>query len=210
MEPERAIRDGGVIAIARGVPRGTLRAAAAVLLEAGVLALEVTLDSPEALDEIAWLRARWDGRMVIGAGTVLTTGQVREAKAAGAQFVVSPNVDAAVIGATVEAGLVSVPGAMTATETLQARAAGATFVKLFPAGVLGPDYLRALRGPLSDVPFVPTGGVGPDNAEAFIRAGAVAVAVGGELFGKGAGPVSAVADRARALVQAVRRGRGAS
>ncbi|MBX5476928.1 MAG: bifunctional 4-hydroxy-2-oxoglutarate aldolase/2-dehydro-3-deoxy-phosphogluconate aldolase [Clostridia bacterium] len=210
MEPERAIRDGGVIAIARGVPRGTLRAAAAVLLEAGVLALEVTLDSPEALDEIAWLRAHWDGRMAIGAGTVLTTGQVREAKAAGAQFVVSPNVDAAVIGATVEAGLVSVPGAMTATETLQARAAGATFVKLFPAGVLGPDYLRALRGPLSDMPFVPTGGVGPDNAEAFIRAGAVAVAVGGELFGKGAGPVSAVADRARALVQAVRRGRGAS
>lgn len=210
MEPERAIRDGGVIAIARGVPRGTLRAAAAVLLEAGVLALEVTLDSPEALDEIAWLRAHWGGRMAIGAGTVLTTGQVREAKAAGAQFVVSPNVDAAVIGATVEAGLVSVPGAMTATETLQARAAGATFVKLFPAGVLGPDYLRALRGPLSDVPFVPTGGVGPDNAEAFIRAGAVAVAVGGELFGKGADPVSAVADRARALVQAVRRGRGAS
>ncbi|MBX6351623.1 MAG: bifunctional 4-hydroxy-2-oxoglutarate aldolase/2-dehydro-3-deoxy-phosphogluconate aldolase [Clostridia bacterium] len=215
-EAERIIRDCGVVAIARSVPRGTLRAAAAAFPALGIRALEVTLESPGALADIAWLRERLGAECAVGAGTVRSLADLAKAREAGAEFVVSPHFDATLVRAAREAGLDALPGAFTPTEALAAWQAGASLVKLFPAGALGPGYLRALREPLPDVPFVPTGGVGPGNAEAFLRAGAVAVAVGGGLFGpredgsplgEGEDDVRLVLRRAEALVAAVRRGR---
>lgn len=215
-EAERIIRECGVIAIARSVPRGALREAAAGLRDAGVRALEVTVQSPGAFEDIAWLRDRLGPEVAVGAGTVLSVEDVRKAREAGADFIVSPHFDADVVAAARRAGMAALPGVLTPSEAHAAWRSGATFVKLFPAGPLGPAYLRALREPFPDVPFVPTGGVGPANAEDFVRAGAVAVAVGGALFGPrddgsplgdGEAAVELILRRARALVLAVRRGR---
>ena len=171
------------------------------LLDAGIRLIEVTLTTRDAFTAIDTLRNFAPDDALVGAGTVLTTIQSRNAVAAGAQFLVTPVLTEAVIGAEVPV----LAGAYTATEAYIAMAAGATAVKLFPASAGGPAYLKALRDPFPTMPLVPVGGVTLDLVPAYLIAGAVAVGLGGPLTGDAVrgGSLEALADRARAFLDAI-------
>jgi 2-dehydro-3-deoxyphosphogluconate aldolase / (4S)-4-hydroxy-2-oxoglutarate aldolase len=169
------------------------------LVEAGVGAIEVTVDSPDALAVIGELSGITG--VTAGAGTVLDIGEAERALEAGASFLITPVVDVAVIGWAAARGVPIMPGAMTPSEVSTAWAAGAAAVKLFPAGALGASYLRAIRAPLPHIPLIPTGGIGAEDVAGYLAAGAVAVALGSELAA-GGDPVEA-GRRARAIVTAI-------
>ena len=189
-----------IIAILRGDFGGREEEMVAVLVEAGITAVEVTLNSPRALDSIARLARRFGSSMAIGAGTVVKTGEVERAAEAGAQFIVSPNRSLPVITATKQHGLASFPGCFTPSEIMEAIEAGANAAKVFPAQCLGPDFIKAMRGPLPEARLVPTGGVTPEAARAYLANGAWAVGVGSELVGRpGPSAISLEALRQRAL-----------
>jgi len=201
-----------VVAIVRGLLPDQSMRVAATLVDAGIRALEVTYRSNQPGDVtenaavIGRLRAEFGDRLAVGAGTVTTLGQLDAAAAAGAQFIVSPNTDAAVIAATRQKGLASLPGAMTPSEAVAAYSAGANFVKLFPAEQLGPDYLKAIRAPLADIPFLVVGGIRADNVRSFLDAGAVGAGVGGKMVSRAladAGEYDQMADAAKAILAAV-------
>ena len=178
-----SIRDGGIIAIVRGVfDEQALGAMADVLCRAGFTALEVTLNSPAAEAHIRRLSDRMGARMIIGAGRVCTAEQARVAVKARAQFLVSPGFDPATVEQARADGVLHLPGVLTPTEVQFAVAHGCRLLKLFPSEVLGPAYLKALRAPFNDVEFVPTGGVSADNIAAWRQAGAAAVAAGSTLL----------------------------
>jgi 2-dehydro-3-deoxyphosphogluconate aldolase/(4S)-4-hydroxy-2-oxoglutarate aldolase len=167
------------------------------LASAGVRVVEVTLDSPAADASIARLRERGD--VTVLAGTVLTPDDVERAVAAGAEVCVGPTSAPEVVARCLDLGVPVIPGALTPTEIDAAWRAGAAMVKLFPAAVFGPRYIRDLAGPLGPVPLLATGGIDAANAGAFLRAGAAAVAAGSSVTAAD-DPVAA----ARALVDAVR------
>ena len=196
---------GRLIAIARRLPAGALPALAAALREGGVQAFEVTLNAPDALDGIAAVAAAEAARgadgLLVGAGTVLTREQAAAAIGAGARFLVMPHTDPDLVAWAAARGVPSFPGAMTPTEILAAWRSGAAAVKVFPAGTLGASFVREVRGPLGEIPLVPTGGITADNAGSFLGAGAVALGVGGWLTG--GGDPAIVRQRAAALVAAV-------
>ncbi|HWD69226.1 MAG TPA: bifunctional 4-hydroxy-2-oxoglutarate aldolase/2-dehydro-3-deoxy-phosphogluconate aldolase [Solirubrobacteraceae bacterium] len=174
---------------------------AVAIARAGIPALELTIDSPGVLDLVRALRAQLPDT-AIGVGTVLDPADVDAAIAAGAQFVVSPNVDREVIAACTAAGIPALPGAATPTEALQAWRAGASLVKLFPASAGGPATLRAIREPLPMIPLVAVGGVDGANARAYLDAGASAVGIGSWLTG--AGSADEAAGRAAQLLAELR------
>jgi len=214
-QPERPGRDaplfgGGVIAILRAPDASRFAAVAEVLIDAGITSLEFTMTTQGALEAIRELAAALPPGVVLGAGTVNDVATTDAVVAAGARYIVSPGVSLEVIARALELGAHALPGAVTATEVIAAWGAGAAAVKLFPAATFGPEYLRHLRGPLPDVVFVPTGGVGPVNAGDYIRAGAAAVGVGGPLLGDAAtgGDLAALADRARRILAVVADARG--
>jgi Entner-Doudoroff aldolase len=178
------IEKGRLIAILRGDFSGIEEEIVAVMLEAGITAVEVTLNSPRAFSSIETLAGRFGAHAAVGAGTVLKPRDVERAADAGARFIVSPNRDVKVIATTKRLGLVSLPGCLTPSEIVEAIDAGADAVKLFPAVCLGVSFVKALRGPLPDVRVVPTGGVDPEAAREYLRAGAWAVGIGSELIGK--------------------------
>lgn len=205
MTAEQHVRGGRLVAIVR-VPELTRASAVAmteVLVEEGVRALEFTLTSAGALDAVEAAVGVAGDRAAVGAGTVLYEDQVRAAAEAGAQFVVSPHVSPAVIVACQARGLLALPGAFTATEVQRAVDSGARMVKLFPAQPAGIPYLQALRGPLDQVAFVPTGGVGINDIGPFLSAGAVAVALGSSLV-QSTGDLDGLRTRARTAVAAAR------
>lgn len=207
---EAAIRETGVIAILRGNFRGRVSAIVDTLREAGIRAIEVTLDSAGALEAIETLTGTWGEGLAIGAGTVLDPGSVAEAERRGASFIVAPNFEAGVVEVTLQRSLLAIPGAFTPSEIVAAWRMGAGMVKVFPAGSLGPSYIRELRGPLAEVPLVPTGGVTPENAEAYVLAGATALGAGSALVGRGDGAepdLEAIRGAALAFLEGVRRGR---
>lgn len=202
-----AIESARVIAILRGDYRERGAELVAALHQGGLTAVEVTLNSPGAFELIAQLAREFGDRMAVGAGTVLKTDEVRKAADAGARFIVSPNRNASVIQTTKRHGLVSVPGCFTPSEILEALDAGADAAKLFPASCLGPGFVRAMRGPVSGVRMVPTGGVTPELAREYRAAGAWAVGVGSELVGPDAlkpDGLERLAERAAAFVAAMR------
>ena len=170
-----------VIAILRGDYGAIVDEIVAAMLDAGLSAVEVTFNSPNVLDSIRRLSSRFGDRMAIGAGTVLKPAEVAHAADAGARFIVSPNLNLAVVERTKTLGLVSLPGCFTPSEIVTAIDAGADAAKLFPASALGVGFVRALRGPLPKVRVVPTGGVTPEIARQYFDAGAWAVGVGSEL-----------------------------
>lgn len=175
------------------------------LAGAGLPAVEVTLSTPGGLEAVAALRAELDGRCAIGVGSVRTPPDVAAARDAGAQFLVTPTTRVEVLAEAERADLPVVCGAFTPTEIDLAWSAGASLVKLFPASLGGPGYLREVRAPLPDVPLVPTGGVTPDSLDAWAAAGAVAVGVGGALVNAdevAAGDWGALRRRARAFLSA--------
>jgi 2-dehydro-3-deoxyphosphogluconate aldolase/(4S)-4-hydroxy-2-oxoglutarate aldolase len=198
------IREGGVVAVARNLSVDTVRAVADGLLRGGVRALEITLNEPEdrALDALRAATRHAEGsELVIGAGTVLTIDAAQRALDAGATFLVSPHTDAGLVEWAADRGLPCFPGAFTPTEILAAWRAGAAAVKLFPASVAGPAFVREFRGPFPHIPLLPTGGVTAETAPDFIRAGAIAVGLGSWLIGDG--DASGIYDRATVVVQAV-------
>jgi 2-dehydro-3-deoxyphosphogluconate aldolase/(4S)-4-hydroxy-2-oxoglutarate aldolase len=153
------------------------------LVERGVRCLEISLTTPGAVGAISSLRERLGSAASVGAGTVIGADALVAVLDAGAQFVVTPVVEPHVIGACARAGVPCYPGALTATEVLTAWRAGASAVKVFPAGSLGPGYVKALRDPLPDIPLVPTGGIALDAIPAYLDAGSLAVGLGGPLIG---------------------------
>lgn len=193
-----------LIAILRGVRPHEILDIAAALESAGIRAIEVPLNSPEPFESIAKLCAEFGERCLCGAGTVLEANEVDAVHQAGARLIVTPNIEPRVIERAVAHGLTVVPGFATATEAFRALQAGASGLKLFPAGTYGPKHLRALRDVLPrSVPLFAVGGVGIANLAAWFEAGAFGVAIGGELYKPGDAP-DLVAARAQALIAAYR------
>lgn len=172
----------------------------------GLKLLEITLTTPGALDAIRALSG--ERGLLVGAGTVLTVQSARDVAAAGARFAMSPVFDPAVIAETHRLGMLAIPGGGSATEILAAHRAGAHLVKVFPSGPLGgPEFLRKIRGPLPDIPLVPTSGPNAANLADYLAAGAVAVGVGSEVFAPGF-TTESVEAAARRLREAMDRARG--
>ena len=202
-EMTRRVLNDGIVAIVRGdFPAHKVLEIGDALLAAPVLVMEVTLNTPGALDLIQMLRARFGINMNVGAGTVRTVEQFDAAAAAGAQFTVAPGLNPAVVARARKTDTLHIPGVYTATEAETAHAAGSRLLKLFPANIGGPAYLKALRAPLDDIQFVPTGGIGPENAAAWAKAGAAALGVGSALVTGPDQPMADLIERARALRQA--------
>ncbi len=173
-----------IVAILRGCTADRVPAIAAALAEAGIRLIEITLNSPGALESIRELATSMGSQLLVGAGTVLTAAEAEAAIDAGARFILSPSLDPDTIRATRQRGAISIPGAFTATEILTAYTSGADIVKVFPASV-GVHYFRDLRGPLPQVPLMPTGGLNLDNIRDFQSAGAVAFGIGSALVPAG-------------------------
>ncbi|MCS7216132.1 MAG: bifunctional 4-hydroxy-2-oxoglutarate aldolase/2-dehydro-3-deoxy-phosphogluconate aldolase [Candidatus Bipolaricaulota bacterium] len=206
---DEEIKRTGAIGIIRIRTAEDLVRIAEALHAGGLLCIEITMNTPGALQAIEQARERLP-TVVLGAGTVLDGVTAREAVLAGAQFLVTPTVRLDVLEVAHRYGIPAIIGAMTPTEILTAWEAGATMVKVFPASVLGPRYLQEVRGPLPQIPLVPTGGITAENAAEFIRAGAVAVCAGSWLIDKQAiaeGRYEVLTERARRLVEAVRKAR---
>lgn len=200
----------GIVAIMRHTDARLAVATAAALEQGGIGVIEVTMNTAGALAMIEDLSRALGGRLLLGAGTVLSPTAAARAIDAGARFIVAPNTDLQVISYCRQRDVPVIPGALTPTEVLGAWEAGAEVVKVFPVGSLGPRYIRDLRGPLPDIPLLPTGGVTLENAAEFIRAGAFALGVGSELVARdlvAQRDFDALADRARAFVRAVAEGR---
>jgi len=153
------------------------------LHSAGIRAIEVTLDQTDSLDALRRVIAHAPDNVLVGAGTVMTTEQLDAVVDLGASFAVCPHFDAQLVSHAVDRDLPIFPGITTGTEVVAARDTGASVLKLFPAGPLGVGYLRALRGPFPDVPFVPTGGIRVADVQEWLDAGAACVGVGGALIG---------------------------
>ena len=176
-----------VVAIVRGAESSVCTRVAEALYAGGIRLMEITYDqrSPESWEDtaaaIGQTARRFEGRMLVGAGTVTEPGLVELTHRAGGCFIISPDTNEAVIRRTRELDMVSMPGAMTPTEILTAHRAGADFVKLFPAAGLGPAYLRAVCAPLSHVKIMVVGGIDEKNVGAFLAAGAAGAGVGGNL-----------------------------
>ena len=186
LKPEiiRRLLDPGIIAIIRADSSEQLVEAAAALLAGGVTAMEVTMTTPNALQVIAEVKARFGGQVLIGVGTVLDVETCRAAVDAGAEFVVTPVTKPEVIRTANQLGKPIASGAFTPTECLLAHESGADFIKLFPADHAGPGYIRNILAPLPMLRLIPTGGITPETAGDFLRAGCVALGAGSALVSK--------------------------
>ncbi|MFA1611001.1 bifunctional 4-hydroxy-2-oxoglutarate aldolase/2-dehydro-3-deoxy-phosphogluconate aldolase [Halobellus rubicundus] len=207
------IRETGIVGILRGVPEAKTIDVVEALAAGGVDVVEVTADTDGALDTISRLSDVFDrSEVLVGAGTVLDSETAVAALRAGAEFVVTPSFDRGVVEACNRYGAVVAPGVMTPTEALTAYEAGADLLKIFPASTLGPGHVRSIRGPLDQLPLVPTGGVDLDNVADFIEAGAAGVGVGSSLVdgeAVAAEEYGAIRERAASFREAIERARSA-
>lgn len=210
-EVRRRVTDIGVIPVVRASNAKQAMLAAEAVRAGGIPIVEITMTVPGAIEVIAQLAKSAGESVLIGAGTVLDADTGRKCVAAGAQFVVSPGFDPETAEVVKREGKLMMAGALTPTEIIAAWKAGADFVKIFPCGSMGgPKYIRALRGPFPQIPFVPTGGVNLETAADFIRAGAAALGVGGELVQSEAlkaGNAELIADNARKFLEIVKSAR---
>lgn len=199
-ETAQRLQDNGIIPIVRGdFSAQKVLEIGDALLASSILAMEVTMNTPGALDLIEMLRARLGEHMLIGAGTVRTLAQFEAAVAAGAQFTLAPGFNPTIVERARSRDVLHIPGVFTPSEIEEAWSMGCPLLKLFPADFGGPAYLKAVRAPLNDVALVPTGGVSPENAAAYARAGAAALGVGSCLIAGPDQPASDLITRARAL-----------
>ncbi len=204
------IEQDGVIAVVRLNDLSKAVPLTEALMAGGVRAVEFTFTNPAAAGAISAAKDALGSRALIGAGSVLDAETARVAILAGATFIVTPTVSLPAIEIGNRYGVATTIGALTPTEILTAWQAGATYVKVFPASLGGPRYLRDVLGPLPQVKLIPTGGVDVDNAGEFIRAGAVAVALGSNLVDArsvASGDWETITSRAQAIVDAVARAR---
>jgi len=204
------IIDCGVVAVVRvGSAQEALEVCPAIA-RGGIKPVEVTMTVPNAIDVIKEFRKAVKDDVLVGVGTVLDPETARAAILAGADYIVMPTLNLKVIEMCHRYGKVVIPGAFTPTEILTAWEAGADIVKVFPAGVAGPQYLKDIRGPLPQVRLLPTGGVTLENTPDFIKAGAVAVAVGTALVDKklvAEKKFDLITEKARQFVAAVKKAR---
>jgi len=205
------IREVGLVPIVRAPsPEDAFRAAEAII-SGGIGVAEITMTVPNAIRVMERVAERYGDKVLLGAGTILDPESCRAALLAGAEFIVTPSLDVRVIEMARRYSKPCFPGALTPTEVLTAWQAGADMVKIFPAGpVGGPKYIKALKGPFPQIDFVPTGGVNLETTPEFIKAGAAAVAVGGELVDLKAlreGKLEVITSNARRFLDAVRSAR---
>jgi 2-dehydro-3-deoxyphosphogluconate aldolase/(4S)-4-hydroxy-2-oxoglutarate aldolase len=176
--------DSGLIAVIRRPQPLQILSIAEALVDGGVGALEITVDTPGVFEMIRDIKNQFGSRVLVGAGTVLDAETAKTAIEAGSDFIFSPIIDEETIRLTNRYGKISIPGVMTPTEIVRGYQAGADLLKVFPGRSLGVDYFKELQGPLGHIPLMPTGGVDLTNAEQFIKNGAVALGVGGSLVDK--------------------------
>ena len=205
------VREVGLVPIVRAPsPEDAFRAAEAII-SGGIGVAEITMTVPNAIRVMERVAERYGDKVLLGAGTILDPESCRAALLAGAEFIVTPSLDVRVIEMARRYSKPCFPGALTPTEVLTAWQAGADMVKIFPAGpVGGPKYIKARKGPFPQIDFVPTGGVNLETTPEFIKAGAAAVAVGGELVDVKAlreGKVDVITSNARRFMDAVRAAR---
>ena len=203
------ILETGLVPIVRAAsPEDAFKAAEAIVA-GGVSIAEITMTVPGAIRVIEKVADRYGDKVLLGAGTILDAETARAAILAGAEFLVSPSLDLGVIEVASRYSKTCITGALTPTEVVKAWQAGATFVKIFPCGnVGGPNYIKALKGPLPQIDFIPTGGVNLETTPEFLRAGAVAV--GSELVNSKAlqeGRLDVITENTRKFLQAVQKGR---
>ena len=186
----RAVQAHKLIAILRGVPQDRVLPVAEALYRGGIRLLEITFSADarvsdeETARQIGMLARHFEGRMFIGAGTVLTAEQVRLTAEAGGKFIISPDTNEAVIAETKKLGLVSMPGALTPSEITAAHRAGADFVKLFPVTSLGTAYIKAITAPLSHIRLLAVGGINESNMEQYLKAGVCGFGVSSNIIDK--------------------------
>jgi 2-dehydro-3-deoxyphosphogluconate aldolase / (4S)-4-hydroxy-2-oxoglutarate aldolase len=197
----------GIVPVVRASSAKQAIAAAVAVAAGGISIVEVTMTVPGALDAITQLVKTLGKEVIVGAGTVLDADAARQCFDAGAEFLVSPGLDLGTVKAANQAGKLIMAGALTPTEVIIAWKGGADFVKVFPASAVGgASYLKALRGPLPQIPLVPTGGVNLNTAADFLKAGASALGIGGELVLAAAltsGNVAQITELARRYVEIV-------
>ena len=185
-----AIEKEKIIVIVRGVDRDKLIPLCNAMYQGGIRLLELTFDASKKISDsdtaenIKMLAEEFSGRMFIGAGTVLTKNQVKLVKKSGGSFIISPNTDKKVIKATKKLGMVSMPGALTPSEIKTAVDYGADFVKLFPVSNFGPDYVKAVKAPLSNVKFTAVGGIDENNMKDYIKVGVSGFGIGTNIVNK--------------------------
>ena len=206
----KTVLDRRIVAIIRGFAPDVCLRLAEAYVEGGIGLVEVTFNqrAPETWKDTAAaieaIRERFAGDVRVGAGTVLTEEQLTMCEQAGGEYMITPNVKTDLIRECVRRGLVAMPGALTPSEAVEAWEAGAGFVKIFPAGSLGPGYVKAIRAPLAHIPFLAVGGITPDNVADFMRTGCVGAGVGGNLSNKewiAAGAWDKIAETARLFVE---------
>jgi len=206
------IMEEGVVPVIRVASAAEAFEVAKAIHDGGISVVEVTMSVPGALDVMKEVTQKFGKEVLLGAGTILDPETARAALLSGAQFIVTPTLNLEVIRMCKRYSAVVIPGTLTPTEILTAWEAGSDMVKVFPiAQVGGPAYIRALRGPLPHIPMVPTGGVNVQNAGEYIKAGAAAIAAGGELVDKKAvaeKKFSVIAEKVRKIVAEVKKARG--
>ncbi len=204
------IIESGVVAVIRADRSEELMHVAEALVKGGLVALEVTMTTPGAIDVIKAVAAEMGDKVLMGAGTVLDPETARAVILAGAEYVVTPTLKPATIEMCKRYSKVVVPGAFTPTEILTAWEHGADIVKVFPATAVGPKYLKDIKGPLPHIRLSPTGGVSLDNAGEFIKCGASCIAVGGNLVPKKAiaeKDWDTITDNAKRFIEEVKKAR---
>jgi len=210
-EVRNQILEIGVVPVVRASSAAEARLAAQAVCDGGIPIVEVTMTVPGAVDVIRELRKSAPSSVVIGAGTVLDAEAARRCLDAGAQFLVSPGLNLPTVEFAVKSGILMLAGALTPTEVITAWKAGSDFVKVFPCGQLGgAKYIKALKGPLPQIPLVPTGGVNLNTAAEFIEAGAAALGIGGELVQADAlksGRAEVIVENARKFLTIVKQAR---
>ncbi|WP_066891747.1 bifunctional 4-hydroxy-2-oxoglutarate aldolase/2-dehydro-3-deoxy-phosphogluconate aldolase [Clostridium nigeriense] len=206
------IEENKIIAICRGLYGEKLLQLVEALYKGGVKLVEVTFDQNDCnclektSEAIRMLNSKFNGKIKVGAGTVITSEQVFEAKSAGAEYILSPNADIDILKIANELDLVTIPGAMTPTEILEAHHAGADFIKLFPAGTLGLKYAKDLLGPINNVKFIATAGITPDNLGEFLKLGFSGAGISSYITNKNmveSGDFEILTEHAKELVEIV-------
>ncbi len=183
----QCIKDNKVIAIVRGVGEADILQTAAALYEGGIKLLEITFNQkdPDTLATtkklISMVSAEFEGKLCVGAGTVMSVAQCEAAFEGGAKYFISPNLNFDVVKKANELDVVSIPGVLTPTEAVNAYEAGADFAKLFPAGDLGTGYIKSVCAPLNHIPFLAVGGINSANMDDFMKTGILGVGIGGNL-----------------------------
>lgn len=200
------IQEIRIIAVIRGPSAELTVQMVDALVKGGIRGIEITYSTPNAEEVVKTLDRQFGDEIVLGMGTLTRPQQAQSAKAAGARFLVSPICNPELIGAMVDSGLLTMVGSLSPTEVELAYRLGADVVKVFPGSLVGPTYIKALKGPFPNIPLMPTGGVSIDNVSAWFAAGVIAVGAGSELcpaeFAK-AGRFAEITQRAREFNAAV-------